>query len=187
MLSNELSMVQYNSLQSAILGAQVEEFLRHGGVIEVAPAPVYVPRPPAHYPEPVKKAKRRQKAKASPRVHPQELIDRIAVASATMTCVQAADHFGLTIEQLHSLAYRNGFRFLPGDHGRRAEISTKIIDDAKDLACAERIRAYKDLGVTRNCALRSMNIGHAKFMRLLKKFDIDYPKTHKSAVWVMPA
>lgn len=193
MISLEISMVQYNSLQSAILNAQVDEFLRHGGVIESAPPLECKPRPVAKYieaPQKVARPKEEKKLGRPPRSHPQELIDRIVVMAETMTCVQVAEEVRLSTNQLHCIAYRHGFRFLAGMHGRprdpQPKAPSKLVDESQDLICAERIRAYRDLGICRHQTIKRMGIGTGKFYRLIAKYEIDFPKNGGNT-WVMPA
>lgn len=63
----------------------------------------------------------------------------------------------------------------------------QFVDEQNDLRNAERIKAFKELGITRRQAMIRMEMGTSQFYRLLKKYQIDYPKAQHATVWVMPA
>lgn len=49
--------------------------------------------------------------------------------------------------------------------------------EAKDVKDAERIKAFKEIGLTRNQAMEKTGISFTAFTRILAKFEIDYPKS----------
>lgn len=191
-LSLELSTIQYNSLQSAIINAQIDEFLRHGGVIDSEPPAPVKPKPYGRL-KPIDestKLVRDEPKKApgrTPRIHSPELIERIAVMAETMSCPEIAKELGLTYDQVKCIGIRNGFSFKKATNPGHQNLPHKFVDDEKDRRSVERILAFKELGINRRQAMIRMEMGTSQFYRLLKTYGIEYPKAQHSAVWVMPA
>lgn len=50
------------------------------------------------------------------------------------------------------------------------------IDKEQELKLVERIKALRDIGLTRRQATRQLEIGNTLFFRLLTDYSIDYPK-----------
>lgn len=182
MISMELSTVQYNGLQSAILTTQIDEFLRRGGAITTAPELKPVPLPYGRL-KPVDKSTKlvRENLKKKPpwpsRAHSQELIERIATMSETMTCAHIAEETGLTYNQVKCLGMRNGFTFKRAESTGRTLHASATEDPAIDQKLAERINAFKDLGISRNKCHQTIGIGAERFNRILDDFQIDYPRS----------
>jgi len=177
-VSMEHSTIQYNSLQSAIINAQVEEFLRKGG--EISSTAPFRPAPrPFGRQSPEVACLRRVEAKK--RVgfeakHSPELIKSIKEMSVTMTQEQVAEKTGLNANQLYSLANFHDFRFKAAENSGHSNLLSPVIDEVRDLQNVERMKALRDVGVTRRQAARHMGIGNTMFSRLLRDYSIDYPK-----------
>lgn len=103
-VSLELSTIQYNSLQSAIINAQIDEFLRHGGHISSAPPIKPAPLPYGRL-KPVDESTKLVRAKPKtnrrkPTIHSPELIAQIAKMALTMSCCDIAKKLGMTYDQV---------------------------------------------------------------------------------------
>jgi hypothetical protein len=184
MISLELSTIQYNSLQSAVINAQIDEFLRRGGEISIAPPPKPVPRPYGRLSPEVAAVRRvPPKPKAEPgrpRIYDQELIDRIVAMAETMTCKQVSAEVDISVNKLHCLSMRNAFRFQP-------ESTAVHVDVEKDMPKVERVKAFIELGISRRQAAQRMGISTNQLNRLVSDYKLDYPKCSGGKTWVMPA
>jgi predicted DNA-binding protein (UPF0251 family) len=198
-VSTELSMIQILDPQRHELALLQEAFLNKGGTIEVLQGPSFVPPPVRHEPPPKKKA-----AKAKPVTKPEtpawrdklaqrdiereeraiersreklELIKRIRKLAETMTYAQAIMSTGLSRRTLTNMAKANGFKFQRAAFKSQANLRCNV-DEEKDAKDAERIKAFKELGLTRNQAREKAGISYRAFTRILENFDIDYPKSN---------
>jgi transposase len=191
MISLELSTIQYNSLQSAIINAQVDEFLRNGGEISSAPPIKPTPLPYGRL-KPIDESTKLVRAKPKesrrkPTIHSPELISQIAKMAETKSCCDIARELGMTYDQVKCIGSRNGFTFKKAENFGHQNVVHQFVDEQNDLRNVERIKAFKELGVTRRQAMARMEMGTSQFYRLLKKYQIDYPKAQHAAVWVMQA
>lgn len=187
-LSLELSTIQYNSLQSAIINAQVDEFLRHGGQITATPPMKAAPLPYGRL-KPVDKSTKlvREKTRKNPgrtaRSHSPELIERIGKMAETMSCPEIAAELGMTYDQIKCLGSRHGFVFAKADNKGHQNLVLKTKDPDADRKNVERIKAFRDLGVSRKQAYTRMGISVVLFLRLVDEYDIDYPKCIGGKRW----
>ncbi|PVZ56522.1 hypothetical protein C9422_18540 [Pseudomonas sp. B1(2018)] len=197
-VSTELSMIQMLDPQRHELALLQEAFLNKGGTIEVLQGPSFRPPPIRHESPPQKKTAKpksgpeaaapvwldkmaqrdiereeRAKERAKERV---ELVDRIRKLAETMCYAQAILRTGMSRRSLQKIAVDGGFTFQPVISKGRANLKVKTIDEAKDAKDAERIRAFMEIGLSRNQAMTQVGLSFKTFARILAKFDIDYPK-----------
>ena len=169
------------------LAAQMAEFLAAGGEIEeIKPPPppkpvVYVPQEP---PAPKPFARRRVEATPLPIEPIDARADRRAkqaeqakALAATHTQTEACFALGMTSKTIKSLAKEFGFTFKRSTHGgyngpeRKKEISER------DAKFAERIKVFKELGVSRRVVCGKLAISNRTLERILGEYCIDYPKS----------
>ena len=169
------------------LAAQMAEFLAAGGEIEeIKPPPppkpvVYVPQEP---PAPKPFVRRRVEATPLPIEPIDARADRRAkqaeqakALAATHTQTEACFALSMTSKTIKSLAKEFGFTFKRSTHGgyngpeRKKEISER------DAKFAERIKAFKELGVSRRVVCGKLAISNRTLERILGEYCIDYPKS----------
>lgn len=195
-ISTELNMVKANDPKRYELSLDIEAFLGKGGTIEVLQGPSFVPPPVRHEPPPSVKAKpvNREPAKpdwldkmamrdiereerATQRAKERlELIEHVRTLAQTATYAQAVERLGMSRRNLQKLAVENDFKFQPATHHGRQSYLRGAEGEAKHAKDAERIKAFKEIGLTRNQAMIQLGVTFKTFARLLTKFDIDYPK-----------
>ena len=180
-VSLELSMVQRNTAQSAIINAQTEEFLRLGGHISFSPPMKPVPRPYGRQ-KPVDPSTRllrsTQKVRRGKalRTHSVELIDQIEAMAKTMSCPEVAAELSMTYDQVKCIGTRHAIIFQKAENAGHKSLVHNTIDEALDKKDAERIRAAMQLGITLKQAIKHLQIGSTRFYRLLEAYEIDYPR-----------
>ncbi|MGF6153979.1 hypothetical protein [Pseudomonas fluorescens] len=194
-VSTELSMIQMLDPQRHELALLQEAFLNKGGTIEVLQGPSFVPPPIRHEPPPRKKVKAAQKAveptwldKMAQRDIEREerveqaakdklgLIELVRKLAETMDYSQAIMRTGLSRTALYRIAKDNGFKFQPSGYGSSAIQKRGVADEENDAKNAERIKAFKELGLTRNQAMGKIGVTFRTFNRILAKYEIAYPK-----------
>lgn len=196
-ISNDLNMVKELDPQRHELALLQEAYLNKGGTIEVLQGPSFVPPPIRHEPPPSKKAKVKQATKpvtapyidkitqrdidreervAQRAKEKSDLFERIRKLAETMTYAQAAEQTGMPRRSLQRIAVEAGFKFQPAINNGQSNIRPKRITDEQDVKYAERIRAFMEIGLSRNQAMGQIGVTFKTFARLLAKFDIDYPK-----------
>ncbi|MFJ4385522.1 hypothetical protein ACIP02_14375 [Pseudomonas sp. NPDC089408] len=157
------------------LEAAKAAFFASGGQLVVLEGFTYQPLPQRKHPEPCRKRR-----KGPPPVQNgtrQEMAmaraDLVAKMAETMTCREASLELNVSQSSLWDMAKRYGFKFLPGNRGKHTE--TPETED-RDARLAERIRALRDIGVSRYAAALKLEIGHSTLNRIVEKFDIDFPR-----------
>ena len=195
MISTELSMIQMLNPRRHELASLQEAFLSKGGTIEVLEGPSFVPPPPRHEPPPIVKAAKpkreppkqnwldkmaqrdieREERQAQREKEKVDLIERIRNMAETMTYAQVISQTGMARRTLQRIAVENEFKFRPAISNRRPQRTT----EADDIKRAERIRAFKEVGLSRYKAMTQLGVTFNTFNRLLDKFGIDYPKAKK--------
>jgi len=157
------------------LEAAQAAFFASGGQIMVLDGYQYVPLPQRKHPEPRPKAKVKldQPAEGTRKEKAQARADQVVEMAKTMTCREAAEALKVSPEMLWSMAKRHGFSFVQAAKGR---VVVKEYDDEKDAKLAERIKAMRDIGVSRNQATIHLQIGHTTMSRIIKKFGIEFPQ-----------
>jgi len=195
MISTELSMIQMLDPRRHELALLQEAFLSKGGAIAVLPSPSFAPPPPRHEPPPRKvkpkvKAKpeasvwldkmaqrdiEREERQAQREKERVDLIERIRNMAETMTYAQVISQTGMARRTLQRIAVENEFKFRPAISNRRPQRTT----EADDIKRAERIRGFKEIGLSRYQAMSQLGVTFKTFNHLLDKFGIDYPKARK--------
>ncbi|PIK75009.1 hypothetical protein [Pseudomonas sp. 382] len=160
--------------QSIDLEAAKAAFFSSGGRIIVLDGYQYVPLPQRKHPDPKPRAKVKleQSSQGTRQERAQALAEKVAEMAKTMTCREAAEILKVAPDMLWSMAKRYGFSFVPAAKGR---VIVKEYDDDKDAKLAERIKAMRDIGVSRNQAILHLQIGHTTMSRIIKKFGIEFP------------
>lgn len=194
-ISNDLNMVKELDPMRHELALLQADWLEKGGTIEVLAGPSFQPPPKRHEPPPRKKiskpepvakpmhmdkitqreiereerAKQRVKEKA-------EKIAHIRKLAETMTYAEATLYTGIPVRRLMRIAVEGGFKFRPAVVSGHSNLRPAAVNEAEDAKNAERIKAFKELGLTRNQARERAGITHRCFVRLLEKFNIEYPR-----------
>lgn len=195
-ISTDLNMVKELDPQRHELALQMEAFLEKGGTIEVLRGPSFVPPPVRHEPPPTVKAKpvtakpevvtqltkmtmreleREERAAIAVKVRA-ELVEQVKTLAETMSYAQVMDRTGLSRKILYTMAKAHGFSFQPAGYRNGWSASRGVADEAHDAKLAERIKAFKEIGLSRNQAQGQCGITFKTFVRILNKFAIDYPK-----------
>ncbi|MCU1758758.1 hypothetical protein NTD84_03355 [Pseudomonas sp. 14P_8.1_Bac3] len=195
-VSTELSMIQMLDPQRHELALLQEAFLNKGGTIEVLQGPSFVPPPVRHEPprkispvrakapEPaprkldkitLRELEREERAAARARERI-EMVARIRKLAETMTYSQAVEATGFCLRTLQKIAVDAGFKFQPAANNTSHNLKRHIPDEAKDANDAERIKAFMEIGLSRHQAMQQAGVGFKTFVRILDKFDINYPK-----------
>lgn len=196
-ISNDLNMVKALDPDRHALALQMEAFLSKGGTIEVLQGPSFVPPPVRHEPPPTKKAKpapvkaaeampqptkmtlreieREERAAIAAQARV-ELIERVKKLAETMSYAQVMDRTGLSRKILYTMAKDHGFSFQPAGYRNGWSANRGVIDEALDAKLAERIKSFLEIGLSRNQAQGQCGITFKTFVRILNKFNIDYPK-----------
>lgn len=154
------------------LEAAKAAFFSSGGRIIVLEGFQYVPFRQRHHPEPKPKEKREAPKRLTNQESAQSRADMIAEMAKTMTCSEAAKKLDVTTDSLYSMAKRYGFSFVMAPRFRPTEPK---YDEEADAKLAERITALRDVGVSKNQAIKHLAIGHSTMSRIIKKFGIEFP------------
>ncbi|MGY2441375.1 hypothetical protein [Pseudomonas sp. SDO52101_S400] len=194
-ISNDLNMIKELDPMRHELALLQADWLEKGGTIEVLAGPSFQPLPKRHEPPPRKKVAQPQQKPAEPwfdkfarreiereerakarAAEKQAEIDRIREIAAKSTMAEAVERTGMNRGTLFRIAKKGGFNFIPVSSADYKNFRSRTPDDAKDAKDAERILAFKELGLTRNQAREKVGSTYRNFIRLLDKFNIDYPK-----------
>lgn len=189
MISNHLSLVEALRPKSNELADQVAEFVAAGGKIDVAKPPpppkpvVYIPQ---ESPAPKPFVRRRLQAAPLP-VAPldvrndkrAEKAEKVRAMAPTHTQAEVSAVTGMTPRTLRDLAKDFGFSFKKSAHGGHYGEKWKAETVARDSKYAERIRAFKELGISRRRICGMLAISHRTLDRILEEHDIDYPKARQ--------
>lgn len=193
MISPELSTIQRNKERSALLEAEVAEFLKRGGVIgtlkgfPVRPEPKRYGRmtaPTARPPEPHRRTKEAIRAAAPPE-SPQnlprghvsdEVVTQIRHMAQTTTITDVGRKTGVSHHMLRKIASEHRFEYKPFDPSPGlACVKAARIDPVADALNVLRIKEARDRGLSRKAAKDLIGISSTLMERLLKDFAIDYP------------
>jgi len=166
-ISLELSTIQYNSLQSAIINAQVEEYLRKGGEMTVLPAVWDQPKEGTSI-----ESSFNGRTRDGRYVRTEGIQDNLVRdAAKTLNMNQVEKKLGVHHSKLAEIAKRLGFEFY-----KASKLSERIPDVMEaDLLLVERITALRDVGLSRAQVMRQVVIGYEKFQRILREHEIDFP------------
>ena len=169
------------------IAARTELFLAAGGKIEEGPSSGYTPKPITYRTQmpPAPKPFVRRRAEAEPlpiapldarrdrRVKQAEQVKELA---PTHTQSEISMALGMTSKTLKSLASEFGFAFKRSNHGGHNGVERKAELAQRDAKFAERIRAFKELGITRRQVCGKLAISNKTLVRILAEHGIDYPK-----------
>ncbi|WP_282378451.1 hypothetical protein [Pseudomonas sp. PS01302] len=187
MISNYLGMVEALRPASNELAAAVEQFLAAGGKIEEGQPCGYIPKPITYSnqmpPAPKPFVRRRVEPAPLPfapldvrsdkRAKQAELAKALA---PTHTQSQASMALGMTSKTLKGLAKDFGFTFKRSEHGgyNGPERQKQLAE--RNAKFAERIKEFKEQGITQRQAYGKLCISRKTFERILEEHGIDYPK-----------
>ena len=181
MISNELSVIQQNSALSAELAAAIDGFVKQGGVIAKLEGFVHRPKPEAKpygrcLPEsPVQQAKPKSSGKEKPPAKvPEAALQKILALAPTMKVTSVERETGVSRYMLNRLAKQHGFEFKK--HDPRPNLQPPQIDLVADALNVLRIKAARDKGLARKQAARAIGISHTMLERLIKDYNIEFPK-----------
>lgn len=170
------------------LAAQIAEFVAAGGRIEEGPASGYIPKPITYRNQmpPAPKPFVRRKVEAPPPLKADPIdprADRRAkqaeqakALAATHTQTEACFALGMTSKTVKALAKDFGFTFKRSTHGGYNGPERKKEIAERDAKFAERIKAFKELGLSRRAVCGKLAISNRTLDRILIEYGIDYPK-----------
>ncbi|MBA6091614.1 transposase family protein [Pseudomonas monteilii] len=162
--------------QSIDLEAAKAAFFASGGQIIVLDGFQYVPFRPRKHPDPKPKVKPEPSKREAQQESAQTRADMIAELARTMTCSEVAKMLEVSPDSLYGMAKRHGFSFVMAPKGRVIE---KVYDEEMDASLAERITALRDIGASKNQAIKHLAIGHSTMARIVKKFGIEFQPAKK--------
>ncbi|KTC62700.1 hypothetical protein AO262_21070 [Pseudomonas fluorescens ABAC62] len=189
-LRNEVERLRPLSNELAVA---VEQFKAAGGQIEEGPAGGYIPRPITYSnqmpPSPKPFVRRRVEVEPLP-IAPLDARNERRAKKAEMVKAMAPTHTqsevsaitGMTPRTLRDLAKDFGFSFKRSAHGGHFGQQWKEETKERDAKYAERIRGYKELGISRRRVCGMLAISHCTLDRILEEHGIDYPKARKGKV-----
>lgn len=186
-LQNEVERLRGASNELAM---QREAFLSSGGTIEVLEGPSFKPRersepPPSE--KPAKKFLRRQVEAAPLPVEPIDIlaekrmrrVEQVMALAPTHTQTQVCLALNMTSTTLRRMSQEFGFKFKKSTHGGSNSLSNQQNPDARNAQLAERITAFRDLGISRRMACSKLTISYQTLERIVTQHGIDYPKLAK--------
>ncbi|NMX98617.1 hypothetical protein HBO43_18645 [Pseudomonas veronii] len=169
------------------LAAQMAEFVASGGEIEVAPPTGYKPKPITYSnqmpPAPKPFVRRRVEPIAPPPITPLERqeeerrqrVAKVMELAPTHTQKEVALATGIGRRTLLSMSKEFGFSFKRVHHLPNSSPEHKAAIAKHELILAERIKAYKELGISRRQVCEKLHITNNTLKRLLDEHEIDYP------------
>lgn len=188
MISHELSMIQMNDPLRAELAADIDAFLSVGGTIQELPGFGIVHRPITYstqMPPSPKPFVRRRVERAPPKLSAREqaavcreqvrieMVARVSELSKTMTRNEVMALTDLSRHKLYRITEENNLTFKLDPAG---SFHPNKIDVARDAKNAERIKAFMEIGISRRQCRERLEIGVKGFDRILRTYEIDYPK-----------
>ena len=159
--------------RQAQLEAAKAAFFASGGQAEKLDGPTFKPLPFRRHPEPKPKIQKAAKETARQQRNT-ERVALIAEMAKTMTCREVSKELGIPQNTLWTMSQRCDFKFAPGIQGGRI---TPYNDAAEDAKLAERITALRDAGLNRHQVEKQIAICNRTLLRIIKAFDIDFPRT----------
>ncbi|AZD07519.1 hypothetical protein C4K26_2116 [Pseudomonas chlororaphis] len=190
MISNHLSLVEALRPASNELAAQVEQYLAAGGKIEEAEPIGYKPKPITYRnqmpPAPKPFVRRRVEPEPKPLTpatirHQKrmDLVEKIKGMAPTHTQSEIVEALGIGRRQLYSIAQDYGLAFKRPVRGGANDAHRTEQMKARDAKLAERIKAFKELGITRRQVCGKLGIANKTLERILTEHGIDYPKAQR--------
>jgi hypothetical protein len=192
MISNHLSLVEALRPASDELAAQVAEFLASGGQIEEAVPIGYKPKPITYsnqmLPAPKPFVRRRVESAPLPldkddiRTEARlKLVEQIRQLGVTHTQTAVAAALGVSRRLIYNHAARYDITFKAPTRGGARNLVHNTVDKERDAKFAERIKAFKELGISRRQCCGKLAIGNKAFERIIAAHGIDYPKLVRRA------
>ena len=192
MISNHLSMVEQLRPVSDELAAQVEQYLAAGGQIEEAAPIGYKPKPITYSnqmpPAPKPFVRRRVEAAPLPldkndiRTQARlKLVEQIRQLGVTHTQTEVAAALGVSRRLIYNHAARYDITFKAPTRGGARNLVHNTVDKERDAKFAERIKAFKELGISRRQCCGKLAIGNKAFERIIAAHGIDYPKAQRGS------
>lgn len=187
MISNHLSLVEELRPISDELAAQVEQYLAAGGKIEVAEPYHYKPKPITYSnqmpPAPKPFVRRRFEPVAPPPPTPLEIqkeqrrkrVEWVMELAPDHTQSEVIDITGIGRRTLLAMSKEFDFKFKRSSHGGHNSPERKKALAERDAVLVERIKAYKELGISRRRVCVKLHITSGTLKRILEKYSIDYP------------
>lgn len=186
MISNHLSLVEALRPKSNELADQIAEFVAAGGKIDVVEPPpppkpaVYVPQEP---PAPKPFVRRRAEPVVPPPSTPLEIqqeqrrkrVEWVMELAPDHTQSEVIDITGIGRRTLLSMSKEFDFKFKRSAHGGHNSPERKKALAERDAVMVERIKAYKELGISRRRVCVKLHITSGTLKRILEKYSIDYP------------
>ncbi|MGO0633125.1 hypothetical protein ACTORR_24385 [Pseudomonas sp. SAR267] len=157
----------------AQLNASIDSFFGSGGVVQVLPGTGYVPPRPRRETVNVEVSEAAEK-QVSAR---QQRLDEIRELAKTMTYKEAMAHTGLSQSALVRAASRGNFKFKRDPNYGMSNYGKKLSDPVEDREKAERIIAYRNVGMTRADVVRALEISYKQLGRIIREFKIEFPTT----------
>lgn len=186
-LQNEVERLRGAAVE---LAHDVEAWVNSGGTIEVLEGPSFKPRersepPPSE--KPAKKFLRRQAEVVELPVEPidphhekrMKQLEQVLAIAATHTQTEVSMALGIGSRTLARLSSEFGFKFKRSNHGGYNGAERKKALEGRDEKLVERIKAFKELGISRRQVCGKLAISCKTLDRLLKNHGIDYPKLAK--------
>ncbi|WP_036997132.1 hypothetical protein [Metapseudomonas resinovorans] len=184
MISHELSAVEANSRTSAMLAAQIEQFLAGGGRIHDLGEVQTVPMPLRREVEPAPRA-----SKKARNIPPKEYLDRegrreakraelapqVRVLAETLNISQIAARLGVSRRMLDTIGREFKITFKPAPTG------AQLAAMARDKVFAERLGAFLKIGLTRRQALLRSELDYRVFNRVCKTYGLQFPESVEGA------
>ncbi|HDS1723612.1 hypothetical protein NPS53_17160 [Pseudomonas putida] len=157
----------------AQLNASIDNFFSSGGSVETLPGFEYVPHRPHRDLEPKRSSiatppNKRLAARL-------KQLDEIRELAKTMTYKEAMAHTGLAQATLVRAASQGNFKFQRDPNYGKSNLGKKLSDPVEDRSKAEKIIAYRNVGMSRADVVRELQISFKQLGRLCREFDIEFP------------
>lgn len=187
MISNNLSLVEAMRPKSNELADQIAEFVAAGGHIEEAAPYNYKPKPITYSnqmpPAPKPFVRRRVEPVEPPPPTPLEIqqeqrrkrVELVMQLAPTHTQSEVIDATGIGRRTLLAMSKEFGFSFKRSSHGGHNSPGRLKALAEREVVLVERIKAYKELGISRRRACVKLHITNNTLKRILDKYSIDYP------------
>jgi len=187
MISNHLSLVEALRPASDELAAQVEQYLAAGGKIDVAEPLGYKPKPITYSnqmpPAPKPFVRRRVEPIEPPPPTPLEIqqeqrrkrVKWVMELAPTHTQSEVIEITGIGRRTLLAMSKEFDFKFKRSTHGGHNSPERKKALAERDAVLVERIKAYKELGISRRRVCVKLHITSSTLKRILEAYSIDYP------------
>lgn len=159
----------------AQLHASIDNFFDSGGSVETLPGFEYVPHRPHRDLQPMRAS---VAAPPNKRVAARlKQLDELRQLAKTMTYKEAMAHTGLAQATLCRASAQGKFKFQRDPNYGMSNLGKKLSDPVEDRSKAEKIIAYRNVGMSRADVVRELQISFKQLGRLLREFEIDFPTT----------